>query len=108
MRMMRFSYTIVPGKSLCTADGLYTSATTLTRPLNHDEKKLEADVNAFVDSIIKFLPSTESCLEELMSQQLQDEGSHMAYCTEGWPDRFRLPKWDVLSKRCKVNTSSTT
>lgn len=107
MRMMLFSYTIshVPGKSLCTADALYT---TLTRPLSHDEKKLEADVNAFVDSIIKFLPSTESRLEELMSQQLQDEGSHMAYCTEGWPDRFRLPKWDVLSKRCKVNTSSTT
>lgn len=93
MRMMRFSYTIshVPGKSLCTADAL--SRAPLTRPLNHEEKKLEADVKAFVDSIVKYLPATESRLEELRSQQQQDEVTRqlMTYCTEGWPDRFHLP-----------------
>lgn len=85
MRMMRFSYTIshVPGKSLCTADAL--SRAPLTRPLNHEEKKLEADVKAFVDSIVKYLPATESRLEELRSQQQQDEVTRqlITYCTEG-------------------------
>ena len=93
MRMMRFSYTIlhVPGKSLCTADAL--SRAPLARPLNHEEKKLETDVQAYVDSIVKYLPATESRLEELRSQQQQDEVTRqlMTYCTEGWPDRFHLP-----------------
>ena len=93
MRMMRFSYTIlhVPGKSLCTADAL--SRAPLARPLNHEEKKLETDVQAYVDSIVKYLPATESRLEELRSQKQQDEVTRqlMTYCTEGWPGRFHLP-----------------
>ena len=91
--MMRFSYTIlhVPGKSLCTADALLRAP--LARPLNHKEKKLETDVQAYVDSIVKYLPATESRLEELRSQQQQDEVTRqpMTYSTEGWPDRFHLP-----------------
>lgn len=54
MRMMRFTYSIshVPGKSLYTADTL--SWAPLVRPLDRDEEKLEADVPAYVDSIVKY------------------------------------------------------
>ena len=93
MRMMRFSYTIshVPGKSLCTADAL--SQTPLVRPLNYEETKLETEVKAFVDSIVKYLLTTENRLEELRSQQQQDEVTKqlMSYCTEGWPEKSHLP-----------------
>ena len=108
MRMMRFSYTIshVPGKSLCTADSL--SRAPLVRPLNHEEKKLETDVQAYIDSIVKYLPATESRLEELRSQQQQDEVTRqlMTYCTEGWPDRFHLPGplKSYWPKRDELNT----
>jgi len=52
--MMRFTYSIshVPGKSLYTADTL--SRAPLVRPLDRDEEKLEADVPAYVDSIVKY------------------------------------------------------
>ena len=50
MRMMRFIYSIshVPGKSLYTADTL--SRAPLVRPLNREKEKLEADVQAYVNS----------------------------------------------------------
>ena len=79
MRMMRFTYTIshVPGKHLYTAD----------------KGKLESDVKAYVDSVVKYLPTTENRLEELRCQQQQDEVTRqlVTYCYEGWPDRSHLP-----------------
>ena len=90
---MRFTYTIshVPGKHLYTADTL--SRAPLVRPLSRIEEKLESDVKAYVDSIVKYLPATENRLEELRCQQQQDEVTRqlMTYCSEGWPDRSRLP-----------------
>lgn len=57
MQMMRLTYCIshVPGKSLYTADTL--SWAPLVRPLDRDEEKLEADIRAYVDSIVKYLPA---------------------------------------------------
>ena len=93
MRMMRFTYSIshVPGKSLYTADTL--SRAPLVRPLDQDEEKLEADVRAYVDSIIKYLPATDNRLEDFKSQQQQDEITRqlITYCSEGWPEKSQLP-----------------
>ena len=93
MRMMRFTYSIshVPGKSLYTADTL--SRAPLVRPLNREEEKLEVDVQAYVDSIVKYLPATEDRLEDFRSQQQQDEITRqlITYCSEGWPEKLQLP-----------------
>ena len=88
MQMMRFTYSIshVPGKSLYTADTL--SRAPLVRPLNREEEKLEADVQAYVNSIVKYLPATEDRLEDFRTQQQQDE---ITYCSEGWPEKSQLP-----------------
>ena len=73
MQMIRFSYAIshVPGKSLHTADTL--SQAPIVRPLNQEEESLERDVQAFVDSVVNYLPATEDLLEELRSQRQLDE-----------------------------------
>ena len=51
--MMRFSYSIsnVPGKDLYKADKL--SHALLVRPREQREEKLEHDVKAFVDSVVR-------------------------------------------------------
>ena len=105
MRMMRFTYTIshVPGKHLYTADAL--SRAPLVRPLDQIEGKLESDVKAYVDSVVRYLPASENRLEELRCQQHEDEVTRqlMKYCSEGWPDRSRLtgslhPYWPERSE----------
>ena len=93
MQMMRFTYSIshVPGKSLYTANTL--SRVPLVRPLNREEEKLEADVQAYVDSIVKYLPATEDRLEDFRTQQQQNEVTRqlITYCSEGWPEKCQLP-----------------
>ena len=90
---MRFTYSTsyVPGKSLYIADTL--SRAPLARPLNREEEKLEADVQSYVDSIVKYLPATEDRLEDFRTQQQQDEITRqfITYCPEGWPERSQLP-----------------
>ena len=90
--MMRFNYSIshVPGKELYTADTL--SRAPIVRPLSHKEDKLESDVKAYVDSVVRYLPGTEDRLEGLRSQQQQDEVTKqlMEYASKGWPDKSRL------------------
>ena len=90
---MRITYSIshVPGKSLYTADTL--SRAPLVRPLNREEEKLEADVQAYFDSIVKFLPATEDRLKDFRTQQQQDEITRqlITYCSEGWPEKSQLP-----------------
>ena len=56
-------------------------------------KKLETDVRAYVDSIVRYLPATEDRLEDFRSQQQQHEITRqlIAYCSEGWPDKSQLP-----------------
>ena len=93
LRMMRFSYTIshVPGRELYTADTL--SRAPLVRPLDPKEEQLQNQVQAFVASVVKYLPATEDRLEELRYQQQHDEVTKqvMDYISEGWPDKSRLP-----------------
>ena len=93
MRMIRFSHSIshVPGKDLSTADTL--SRAPLVKPLNHQEEKLENDVMAYVDSVIRYLPATEDRLEELRCQQREDEVTKqiIEYYSTHWPERSQLP-----------------
>ena len=93
MRIMRFTYSLshVPGKSLYTADTL--SPAHLVNPLNREEEKLEADVQAYVDVIVKYLPATEDRLEDFRTQQQHDEIKRqlITYCSEGWPEKPQLP-----------------
>ena len=91
--MMKFNYSIshVPGKSFYTADTL--SCKPLTRSLNRKEEKLEADVRAYVNSIVKYLPAMEDRLEDFRSQQQQDKIRRqlITYCSEGWSEKPQLP-----------------
>ena len=61
--------------------------------MNQEEEKLTDDVKAYVDSVIKHLPATEDRLEELRSQQQQDEVTKqlITYCSDGWPEKSHLP-----------------
>ena len=85
IRMMRLTYSIshLSGKSLYTADTL--SRKTLATPLKQEEETLEADVRAYVDSIVKYLSATEDPLEDFRCQQQQDEITRQltTYCSEG-------------------------
>ena len=73
MRMMCFTYTIshVPGRDLYTSEAL--SRAPIVRPLKQEEEKQTDDAKAYVDSVIKRVPASEDGLEELRSQQQQDE-----------------------------------
>ena len=90
--MMRFNYSIshVPGKELYAADTL--SRAPIVRSLRHKEEKLESDVKSYVDSVVRYLPATEDRLEDLRSQQQQDEVTKqlMEYASKGLPDKSRL------------------
>ena len=93
IRMMRFTYSIshVPGKSPYTADTL--SRAPLVRPLSRKKEMLEADVQAYVDSIVKYLPATEDRLEDFRTQQQQNEITRqlITYRSEVWPETSQLP-----------------
>ena len=54
---------------------------------------MEADVQAYVDSIVKYLPATEDRLKDFRTQQQQDEITRqlITYCSEGWPEKSQLP-----------------
>ena len=69
MRMIRFFFSInhVPGKSLIVAD-------TLSRaPLSEEKSDLQDEADAFVKHVIQSIPETESRLDEIRLQQLQDD-----------------------------------
>ena len=92
MRFMRFTFKIihVPGKDLTTADTLSHAPLVPGTPENLTRK--EEEVNAFVSSVIRYLPATEDILQELRSHLQQDEVTSriMTYCVEGWPDQIKL------------------
>ena len=50
-------------------------------------------MQAYVDSIVKYLPATEDRLEDFRTQQQQDEVTRqlITYCSEGWPEKSQRP-----------------
>ena len=65
MHLMRFSYTIshVPGKDLVIPDTL--SRAPIYRKVSCEEQALADDVKAYVDFVLKNLPTTENHLQEI-------------------------------------------
>ena len=61
LRLAKFDYTIhhVPGKELYTADALSRAPTAES---DEDKFELQAEVEAFAESLVKTLPATEKHL----------------------------------------------
>ena len=89
MRLMRFSYTIshVPGKDLVIPDTL--SRVPIYRKVSCEEQALADDVKAYVDFVLKNLPTTENRLQEIREKLQQDEFCRqiMSHCENGWPGK---------------------
>ena len=91
MRMMRFSFEIshVLGKRLIIADALSRAPTSES---TGDDRLLQEEADAYIQTTLQCLPATERRLEEIRKQQQQDEVCQQLaeYCKTGWPDRSRL------------------
>ena len=61
----------VTGKNRYTADTV--SRAPKVKPLNQQYEKLENDIKIYVDSFIRYPPSTEDPQEDLRCQRLEDE-----------------------------------
>ncbi|XP_062590681.1 uncharacterized protein K02A2.6-like [Saccostrea cucullata] len=98
MRLMRYEYEIyhVPGKTLYTADALSRSP---QREIGRGEEELQTAVEAYVDSIIETLPTSESLLEEIRRKLHEDSVLRiiMKYCEEGWPG-YEYPSIDLVTR----------
>ena len=85
---MRFVFSIdhVPGKDLLVADALSRA------PVNKEDIDLQVEADTFVNYTIQSLPATESRLEEIRQQQLQDDVCRLLvkYCQLGWPNKSQL------------------
>ena len=85
MHLMRFSYTIshVPGKDLVIPDTL--SHAPIYRKVSCEEQALADDVKAYVDFVLKNLPTTENPLQEIREKLQQDEVCRqiMSHCENG-------------------------
>ena len=84
MCLMRFTFKVVHvlGKDLTTADTL-SRAPLVPASLENLTRK-EDEVNAFISSVVRYLPATDDRLQELRSQLQQDEVTRqiMIYCGE--------------------------
>ena len=84
MCLMRFIFKVVLvlGKDLTTADTL-SRAPLVPASLKNLTRK-EDKVNAFISSVVRYLPATDDRLQELRSQLQQDEVTRqiMIYCGE--------------------------
>lgn len=98
MRLMRYEYDIchVPGKSLYTADALSRSP---QREIAREVEELQKAVEAYVDSIIETLPTSESLLEEIRRKLHEDSVLRiiMKYCEEGWPG-YEHPSINIVTR----------
>lgn len=98
MRLMRYEYDIrhVRGVSLYTADALSRSP---QREIAREEEELQKAVEAYVDSIIETLPTSESLLEEIRRKLHEDSVLRiiMKYCEEGWPG-YEHPSINIVTR----------
>ena len=94
IRLMRFTFSIshTPGKDLITADAL--SRAPCSEPSSDDER-LQADVSAYVDSIVHNLPATSNRLEQIRSAYTNHTvcSTLQKYCKAGWPEKSGMPKF---------------
>ena len=87
--LMRFSYPIshVPGKDLIIQNTLPRAP--IYRKVSCEEQALADDVKAYVDFVLKNLPTTENRLQEIREKLQQDEICRqiMSHCENGWPEK---------------------
>ena len=88
LRLAKFDYTIhhVPGKELYTADTLSRAPTGGTK---EGDAELQAEVEAYVNSVVKSLPATAQRIREYQQAQEQDPVCTQVkhYCQQGWPSK---------------------
>ena len=88
MRLLRYDYKLVPGKSLWTADTLSCAPLIAA----HTDANLLEDTNIYVDSVISNILVSGDYLSSLR-EHLKAESTCtalMQYCTDGWPDKSQL------------------
>ena len=95
IRLMRFTFSIshIPGKDLITTDAL--SRAPCSEPSSDDER-LQAEVSAYVDSIVHNLPATSNRLEQKIRSAYTNDtvcSTLQKYCKDGWPEKSGMPKF---------------
>eukprot|EP00731_Ephydatia_muelleri_P013230 Em0007g540a len=88
LRLMRFKYTIshIPGKELVIADTLSRAP---SNEVYQEEKEFRAEIQAYVDLVVRNIPTSEPKMLEIKQAQQKDEICQkvIQYCQEGWPDK---------------------
>ena len=103
LRMMRYSFNIcyVPGKLLYVTDTL-SRAPVMSKSDVDDAEDLEGATEAFIASVVSYLPAIPTRLNQLRNAQSEDETLQTVfkYCEQGWPTKNSLsgnlkPYWSV-------------
>ncbi|KAL5491281.1 hypothetical protein EMCRGX_G016538 [Ephydatia muelleri] len=88
LRLMRFKYTIshIPGKELVIANTLSRAP---SNEVYQEEKEFRAEIQAYVDLVVRNIPTSEPKMLEIKQAQQKDEICQkvIQYCQEGWPDK---------------------
>eukprot|EP00731_Ephydatia_muelleri_P000002 Em0001g2a len=88
LRLIRFKYTIshIPGKELVIADTLSRAP---SNEVYQEEKEFRAEIQAYVDLVVRNIPTSEPKMLEIKQAQQKDEICQkvIQYCQEGWPDK---------------------
>ena len=96
-----FTFTVshVPGKSLITADTLSRAPVAQQDDQNCTEEEIDLVRSICMASI----PASNTQLEQIREKQEEDEVCRTLkqYCSEGWPDRTRVP--DALKPYWQTN-----
>ena len=91
MRLLRFDFTVsnVPGKSLITTDTLSRAPVAQ----QDDHYCTEEEIDLYIQHVLASLPASNTQLERIREKQEEDEVCQTLkqYCSEGWPDRTRVP-----------------
>ena len=91
IRLLRFDFTVphVPGKSLITPEALSRA------PVEQKDGQsgTEEEIDLYVQHVLASLPASNTQLERIKENQVEDEVCQKLkqYCSEGWPDRTRVP-----------------
>ena len=88
LRLMRFKYTVshIPGKELVIADTLSRAP---SNEVCQEDKEFRAEIQAYVDLVVRNIPTSEPKMLEIKQAQQKDEICQkvILYCQDGWPDK---------------------
>ena len=88
LRLMRFKYTVshIPGKELVIADTLSRAP---SNEVCQEDKEFRAEIQAYVDLVVRNIPTSEPKMLEIKQAQQKDEICQkvILHCQDGWPDK---------------------